>query len=67
MDLIANGIGEATRGVPRRTVLIGHNSTELKQKILGHFARDNMEALQSRLTNEQDARKKDMIAQNEII
>lgn len=43
-DLIVNGVGEDQRGMPRNSkVLVGHNSTELKQQILGHFTKHNLE------------------------
>lgn len=45
-DLIANGVGENLRGMPRHTdkeTLIGHQSIQLKRKILDHFTRDNLE------------------------
>jgi len=59
-DLIANGVGENTRGLPRHSekeTLIGHQSLQLRKQILDHFTRDNLE---------QQARQKDTVKNDRI-
>lgn len=47
-DLIANGIGENQRGVPRpsdKETLIGHQSVDQKHHMLTNFTKDNLQDL----------------------
>ena len=46
LDLIANGIGDYTKGVPRYPNRMGHTSKEEKNNLLGNYTRDNLAALQ---------------------
>jgi len=63
LDLIVNGVGEATRGVPRRNVLIGHQNNELKQQILERYTRDNLESLQHKLGALDEEKRKEIVSE----
>ena len=52
--------------MPRNSkVLIGHNSNELKQQILGHFTQHNIDSLQNRLQKDDDQRRKELVEENQ--
>lgn len=67
-DLIVNGIGDYTKGLPRHTTkerLLGHNSVDVKTQVLGGFTRDNLNSLANRLEREEIERQKDLTVQND--
>ena len=67
LDLIANGIGDYTKGVPRYPNRMGHVSKEEKQHLLGNFTRDNREALQRRIAQDESDRNYDLEFANNYI
>ena len=67
LDLIANGIGDYQKGVPRYPHRMGHTSQEEKAHLLGNFTRDNLNALQRRLAEQDNEREQDLRFANSYI